>query len=489
MNSFKSHLRLLLTLGAILLWLPSAAQNSGPIHWMKDGSSFAQQDREGISKYTLPDGRKEVILPKERLLPPGQSEPLRVSGFSFSPDETKVLLFTNTRRVWRDETRGDYWRYDRQAQSLRQVGSGRPAASLMFAKFSPDGSQVGYVSGNNLYAEDLRSGKTRRLTSDGAPKHINGTFDWAYEEEFEIQDGFRWSPDSKRIAFWQIDASKIRNHLMVNNTDSIYPVPVQVEYPVAGEKPSPCRIGVVEVASGALTWMAVPGEPDQHYLPRMDWAASSEELLLQQLNRRQNESRLFLCQAATGQARLVYAERDEAWVDVRWSRGHGLRNWLSGGREFLWLSEKDGWSHLYRISRDGKKEALVTAGDFDVIEVSAVDEAGGHVYFIASPDYATQRYLYRARLSGKGKPERVSPASQPGTHRYELSPTARFARHRFSNHYTRPVTELISLPDHKGVNGKEAVQEALAQADKVKASVEFFNAPSAPLLMRNRNKG
>src|SRR6201999_719604 len=167
-------------------------------------------------------------------------------------------------RVWRYNTKGDYWVYDLTAKTLKQIGKDRPESSLMFAKLSPDGTKAAYVSEHNIFTEDLASGAVKQLTTDGTKKLINGTFDWAYEEEFGCRDGFRWAPDGHAIAFWQIDASKIKNYLMLNTTHSIYPYTVPVESPVAGEDPSSCKLGVVDVSSGQITWLNIPGDPVQH---------------------------------------------------------------------------------------------------------------------------------------------------------------------------------------------------------------------------------
>ena len=473
---------LIVLLSLLFLSAPGLWAQSPPLQWMRTGNAYTTLEKGELVQHTLPAGSRTTLLGGAQLVPAGQQQPLYIQGYAFSADEGQVLLFTNTRKVWRLNTRGDYWVYDRARKSLKQVGKGRPAASLMFAKFSPGADKVAYVSENNLYVEDLATGEARPLTTDGTRKRINGTFDWAYEEEFFCRDGFRWSPDGRRIAYWQINAERVKDYLMVNNVDSLYPFAVPVEYPVAGEPPSPYKIGVADVAAGTTRWMDLPGDPQQHYVPRLEWAAGSDELIVQQLNRKQNESSLFLCNAATGQSRLVYGEKDEAWIDILplWDGDYkdGGWDWLAGGKEFLWPSEKDGWRHLYRVGRDGKRETLVTRGDYDVMEIAALDEKGGYVYFTASPTNATQQYLYRTRLDGKGKPERLSPASQAGTHAYRLSPDGRFARHTFSNAHTPPVTAWVSLPDHK-VLAVPGTAPAAASPGKPASRVEFFKVKTA----------
>ena len=483
MYNLKLRTFLLQLLLLLLFSFTALAQGYHPRQWLKNGDAYVQAEQGQLVKYKLPEGTTEIFLTKAALVPAGKTEPLQIRSFDLSADEQKVLLYTNTQKVWRYDTRGDYWVYDLQTKKLRQVGAGRPESSLMFAKFSPDGSKVAYVSGHNIYVDDLQSGEQKQLTTDGTRKLINGTFDWAYEEEFSARDGFRWSPDSKRIAYWQLDATQVKDYIMFNLTDDVYSKVIPVEYPVAGQAPSPYRIGVVDINNAATRWMEIPGDPKNTYLPRMEWATNANELIVQQLSRKQNESKLYLCQADNGKAKQIYAEQDDAWIDIlpTWdgSYSYGGWDWLNGGKEFLWASEKDGWRHLYRVSRDGKKKALITKGNYDVMEIAGVDEKSGYVYFLASPDNATQQYLYRTRLNGKGKAERLTPSSQPGTHSYTLSPNAKYAQHRFSNHYTRPVGEWVTLPNHQALGAESAVQKALASADKTGSGVEFIKIKTA----------
>jgi dipeptidyl-peptidase-4 len=467
----------------LTVFVPVLLFAQGAIKWTSNGNGYYRIEDGELGLYALPQNTKTVIISKMQLTPEGRTTPLNVRGFSLSADEKKVLLFTNTKKVWRLQTRGDYWVFDAGTGSLKQLGRNRPASSLMFAKFSPDGAKVAYVSEYNLYVEDVASGNMQQLTLDGNRKFINGTFDWVYEEEFFCRDGFRWSPDSKQIAYWQIDARKTKDYLMVDNTDSIYPFAVPVEYPIAGEPPSPFKIGVVDIATAKTQWMEIPTDPVlQSYVPRMEWAGNNNELIVQHLNRYQNESDLLLCNTQTGALRVIYTEKDSAWIDILplWDNDYiwGGWDWISGGKEFIWASEKDGWRHLYRITRDGKKEVRITNGNYDVMEISAIDEKNGYVYFLASPNNGTQKYLYRTKLNGKGPAERVSPAGQEGTHEYTVSPTATYARHIFSNYYTPYTDEWVSLPDHKGLNGTNKVNESLVKADKANG-IEFFKVKTS----------
>ena len=187
----------ILVLFIVLIQISAYSQN---LRWSIDGNSYYQIELGEINRYVLPSNTKTTFVSKSDLTPPGQSKSLSVRNYSFSEDQTKLLIFNNTRKVWRLDTRGDYWVFDLKSKSLKQIGKSRPESSLMFAKLSPDGMMVAYVSEQNIYVENLVSGEIKPLTKDGNRKLINGTFDWAYEEELDCRDGFQWSPDSQHIA-------------------------------------------------------------------------------------------------------------------------------------------------------------------------------------------------------------------------------------------------------------------------------------------------
>jgi len=455
------------------------AQPMQGIKWNKQGTGYYAVESGEIVYNDLNSIQKKTLVTKAQLTPVGNIKQLSIRDFFFSEDGKKLLIYTNSKKVWRYDTRGDYWVLDIATSRLKQLGKGKPESSLMFAKFSPNSLKVAYVSEYNIYSEDLSTGKIEQLSFGGSRKKINGTFDWAYEEEFFCRDGFRWSPDSKQIAYWQMDAKITQDHLMINNTDSIYPFAMPVEYPVAGQAPSPFKIGVVALNNPTITkWMQIPTDPIlQSYVPRMEWAANSTQLIVQHLNRKQNESEILLCDIATTKTNAIYHESDPAWIDILalWDEkySYGGWDWIENGNAFLWASEKDGWRHLYRISKDGKSQTLITKGKYDVMQISAIDEKNGYLYFEASPDNATQKYLYRTKLDATGTAMRVTPANQPGTHSYTLSPNAIFAKHSFSNYYTPNVTEWVKLNTHQPIDG-DKVNKAIQVSDKSKINLEFF---------------
>ncbi len=450
----------------------------GPARWLAQGAAYTTLERspelpqgQDLVRYDTESGERTVLVPAARLVPKGDSVPLTVESYSWSDDERQLLIFTNSQQVWRQNTRGDYWILNLATGRLRKLGgpAARPS-TLMFAKFATDGRRVGYVRENNLFVENLATGRIVQLTWDGSRTIINGTFDWVYEEELDNRDGWRWSPDGRTIAFWQLNADSVRNFDLINTTDSLYAKVVPVQYPKAGESNSAARVGTVPAWGGAITWFRVPGDPRNNYLARMEWAESSHEVVIQQLNRLQNTNTVYLGDRRNGAVRRVLVERDSAWVDLE-----DPMTWVDGGRSFLWQSERDGWLHIYRVSRDGQRVTLLTPGAWDVAAVAAVDEAAGWVYFTASPDDPTQRYLWRAPLDGSAPPERVTPAGSPGTHAYNLAPNATVGFHTYSRFGSPPVIELIRLPGHQVARtlvGNAQLAARVAQLRKGPA--EFF---------------
>jgi dipeptidyl-peptidase 4 len=449
----------------------------GPARWLEHQSGYTtlgkseKQDKGRDIIWVEPEsGEKKILVSAEDLIPSGAAAPLEINDYHWSEDGTKLLIFTNSQRVWRQNTRGDYWVLDLDDGGLDQLGGEAEPAALMFAKFSPDGKKAGFVHHNDIYVEDLADHHIIRLTWDGSEKIINGTFDWVYEEEFSLRDGFRWSPDSRRIAYWQLDTEGVKEFTMVNYTDGLYPKLTPFKYPKAGTTNSACRAGIVNADGGPTVWLKVPGDPRNHYIARMEWAADSREVVLQHLNRLQNTLELMLGHAETGEVRAILTETDEAWVDVV-----NDLNWLDKGKKFTWMSERDGWNHLYLVSRDGKNIGLITAGDYDVISIAGLDKDHKWVYFIASPDNPTQRFLYRCRLDGEGTAERITPQEMEGSHSYQLSPDTDWAIHTYSSFGVPPVTDLVRLPSHETVRILEHNRELHA---KVKAlqrmPVEFF---------------
>jgi dipeptidyl-peptidase-4 len=427
------------------------AKTFGPARWLDGGAAYTTVEAsaalpggQDIVRYETASGQRRVLVSASSLAPVPGHGPMTIDDYAWSKDNARLLIFTNTRKVWRRNTRGDYWLLDLASGRLRKLGGDRPEASLMFAKFSPDGTRVAWVHESDLYVEAVADGGVTRLTMDGSATIVNGTSDWVYEEEFGVRDGFRWSPDGRSIAFWRFDTTAVGRFPLLNNTGTTYPVVSWIAYPKAGTANSAVRIGIVDATGGPIRFVKVPGDPQDGYLPRMEWAEPTGELMLQQMNRLQNRNDVWLADPRTAETRRLLADRDDAWLDVvdAW-------RWLPGGKELLWVSERDGWRHAWAASREGALRPL-TPGALDLVAVVGIGE-GKVLYFTAAPDDATRLYLYRVPLDGRAPPARVTPAALAGTNTYDLAPDGHFAFHTWSTADRPPVTDLVRLPSHEVV--------------------------------------
>jgi len=496
-------LTLLLLLTPILLATTATAQTN----WNKDGNSYTTIEDNSIVEITLPAMTKTTLVSADQLAPLGLAHREGNRGaagaagasrrgfggaafqYQFSDDKQKILIETQPSRIYHN-TYYTCWVFDKSANTLTPVAKHLPAAKSTFAapvpgvlnaKLSPDGSKLAYVYDNNIYTEDLATHTIEVLTTDGNDKRLNGWFDYAYSEELYDIDGFRWSPDSKSIAYWQMDLGKVGIFYMINNTDSIYPKIISIPFSKVGEPIAEARIGVVSINTKQTKWMNIEGDPGRNYIPRMEWTPDGSRIIVQQLNRAQNHSNLVLCDPATGTAKTIYTESDDAWIDIKafWAHGGGSGwDWLDKGKSFLWASEKDGWRHLYKITLEGA-ETLLTKGEFDVTSINGWDEKDGILYFGASPTNATQRYLYKSSFKKPtAAPTQVTPQGLPGTHSYTISPNGRWAQHTFMSHLYQPVTEWLSLPDNKPVDPSSAIAQHLTPTETGKQT-HFFQLTTA----------
>ena len=444
-----------------------SAQWLGQIRWLADGSGYTAIEKSEKTKITdknsNDDAKKaesigkdivfydpntlarQVLISAEQLIPTGQNQALSIDNYLWSDDQTKLLIYTNSKKVWRSNSRGDYWVLNIKNNQLSQLGGKNVKdSSLMFAKFSPDGSKVAYVTDNNIYVETLANHHIKQLTSDAGNGIINGLFDWVYEEEFSIRDGFRWSPNGESIAYWQLDTRGSKDFIMVNNTDELYPTLTKFPYPKVGEENALAKIGIVNVSNAKTTWAKLPNNLREMYVPRMNWSGNSEQVLIQHVNRKQDTNKLYLAEIKNGDVELILTEQEENFLDF-----YDDAKWLENGTDFIWKSERSGWRHIYKISRDGSNIVNLTNGAFDITDVQAIDEKNGWIYFIASPDNVAQRYLYRSKLDGTLSNQRITPNEYAGSNRYQMSPNGQWAIHSFSSFAQPTQKQLIKVAGHQ----------------------------------------
>jgi dipeptidyl-peptidase-4 len=482
----------MLTLEAIFRDYAFEAKQPGQIRWLKDGSGYTaletveayrdvepERDEEGeiikwaedIIFYDPATLERKILISAGQLTPEGKEKALTIDDYIWSEDRSKLLIYTNSVKVWRTKSRGDYWVLDLASGDLWQLGGNEAEEStLQFAKFSSDATRVAYVRKDNIYVQDLASRDIEQLTRDASDTVINGLFDWVYEEEFHAKDGFRWSPDGKKIAYWQLDTSAAQDFMLINNTDTLYPVVTRFPYPKVGEENSAARIGVVSLDSKQTVWAKLPGIAKDMYIPRMDWANGSEHLLVQHLNRKQDTNHVYAVAAETGELTSVLVDEEQEFIEI-----YDDVTWLEKSDAFTWISERSGWRHIHRVSADGESIIDLTPGEFDITQMGAIDETGGWLYFLASPENITQRYLYRTRLDGAGDMQRITPQEYSGFNSYQMSEDARWAVHTHSSFGQPPQTRLVSLPDHKTTKLVEDNQALIDKLSQVPTGEhEFF---------------
>ena len=447
------------------------------VKWLKNGIYTTLQPakaNKAVNDILQVDAtrKKDILVAGTMLVPPGGKESLTIQGYELSKDLDLALIYTNSVKVWRQNTRGDYWTFRRSTGKLTKLGGNAQPSTLMFAKLSPDGTRVAYVHDNNLFIEQVEGGDPRMLTKDGSNEVINGTFDWVYEEEFSCRDGWRWSPDGQQIAYWQLDTTDVKKFTLIDTTTSNYPILKSFAYPKTGEQNSACRIGVVAASGGTTKWIDIPGDTRMDfYIPRMEWLNNSRELIVQRVNRLQNAVDVMIADTTAGNVQTVMTERDGAWVDIQ----DDAIEWIENDNAFTWLSERDGWRNLYIVSRDGASMRRAIKCEFDVIQILRTDEKAGRIYFLASPENPTQQYLFSASLDGNAAPERLTPTDQPGTHEYVMSPEGTLAVHTYSAFGTPPRIELVSLPDHKVLDTLSLNKSLDKAVEKLsRTPVEFF---------------
>ncbi len=467
------------------------------VHWLKDGKSYLDlaQDAAGgadIVRVDVVTGQSRVIADAKSIVDEA-GKPIEIEDISLSDDESKALLFHNSVPVWRANTRGVFHvldfttgriiavghTTDRNAappDTTRQPALGRKndpsflapplrTGLQMFAKFSPDGKQVAFVSDNDLYVTTLATGATKRLTTDGSADIINGTTDWAYEEELDLRDAFRWSPDSKRLAYWRFDQSAVPAFPMVNEL-TLYPTVSVLRYPKAGQGNSRVKVGVMDIATTKTTWMQT-GSDTGIYIPRMEWAGN-DSLAIERLPRKQNRMDMLMASAATGRVRTIFSDSDSAYVDVQ------DVSLINGNHQLLWLSDESGWRQIFLYDRSGKQSRQLTQDGMDVIGIVGVDEARGEVYFVAAAPDPTQRQVYAASLT-KSAVRRVT--QQRGSHTLTIAPGARYAVDYFSTANSPMTATLYELPSftQRRVMADNAGLAAKLSATGVRT--EFFRMP------------
>ncbi len=456
--------------------------------WADEGPviRFIERDADTgathLMSFNLEDEQRTVLIDGDRLQAEDVDRLIAIDGYTYSADGGKMLLYTDSERVWRANTKGYYYVYDLNDYSLIPISS-RDKGFQMFAKLSPDGNHVAFVRDRNLFSVDLRTMTETQLTDDGADgKIINGTSDWVYEEEFRLRDGWAWSPDGDYIAFFKFDESATRDFFMTDLLKQ-YPEDERFRYPKAGEANSEVKIGLITVATGDIryfetdTWFA--GGDTHEYIPQMGWTPAIDGqhyVWMIRLNRDQNQLDLMYGNPQTATAAVVLEEQEPTWIDVN----SGKITYLADNKHFTWMSETDGYRHIYLYKNAGELVRQVTSGDWEVASVAGIDEGKGRIYFTGTIDGPLERHLYATYYQGrrsKQAPQRITKGA--GTHRIDLSNDARYYIDSYSNTATPPVVTLHRINGEvvRTLESNERLIDTL-QSYALKAP-EFTSVPGA----------
>ena len=395
---------------------PFEIASLGKIVWIsgEDAYTFLKQSNDVRSLYRvdLMTDDTTLFLDGEQLKFNGSS--VVVTNYSFSQDGHKILIQTDREKIWRRTNWGTYWIYNRETAEMVPVSKNNQR--LRNVKFSPDGKMVAYVrEDNNLYTFEIGRKRERQLTRTGTDVVLNGHFGWVYEEEFSIYDAYRWSPDSKTIAYWEENQSRVPVFTMINELE-LYPVTTEIRYPKAGQTNPTMRIGVVKATGGATRWMDIGDNRDMYY-PRIYWH-SSEQLLVMRMRRLQNRWDLLICNPKSGKKKQGLMEMDEnGWVSV-----HDNYRFLEKD-EIVWISERSGYQHLYRHTLKGEELAQLSDGQWEATRIVHLDEERGVVYFMANKASVAESHLYSVSFDGTGLKQLTT---EKGNHSVQFSSSGEY---------------------------------------------------------------
>ncbi len=440
---------------------------------MKDGIHYSTISNDTIFRYNYEKAAApEVIAYKSQLLVDGKA--INIDNYQFSADENKILIASETEHIYRHSTRENYYVYDRTAKTLTSVTIGE---KQMHACFSPDGGKVGFVRGNNIFYKDLTSGKETQVTTDGKQNNIiNGAADWVHEEEFSFSVAYFWSPDSKKIAYYKFDESKVKEFSFNEFNNQLYPTEYKFKYPKAGEDNSIVTIHVYDLTNASDKLMDIGKETNQ-YIPRVKWTMDANTLSMVRMNRYQNKLDILFANASNGETKIIYSETSDTYIDIHEGEGD-YAYFTSDNKNFIIMNEKDGFNHLYLYDISGKLVNQITKGNWDVVSFKGVDEKTKSVFYTASETTPTEKDLYSIQIDGTGK-KKIS--IEKGTHSPEFSSGMKFYINTFSSANT---PNSIAIYNAKGKQIR-----ILENNDGLTKKMQEYNLSQKELFMFKTSEG
>ena len=417
-----------------------SSQSIGGLRSMNDGVNYTTLEKtdDGISlvKYSYIDENKQTVLVDAKDLQ-YEGKQLRINDYSFSADESKLLIATEEQPIYRYSSKSQFFVYDLKTKSINKLTNGE---KQMYATFSPSANQIAFVRENNMFYKDITTGTEVQITDDGKKNEIiNGASDWVYEEELELVQAFEWSPDGKKIAFFRFDESKVNEWLM-KIYGTLYPEEERFKYPKTGEDNSKVEVFIYDVATRKTIKTIIPDQYE--YISRINWTNDSKNLALQTLNRHQNKLQIYLSDAETGESKSIYKEENEKYIEVP------TTEFLTTKDQFIITSEKSGFNHIYLYDIAGNLINQVTTGNWDVTDYYGVDEKKGLVYYQSAEVSPLQRHVYSIKLNGSSKKQLTT---RKGENNADFSSSFKY----FINYNTDANTpHFITLNDYNGKQKK-----------------------------------
>ncbi|MCC6187355.1 MAG: S9 family peptidase [Chitinophagaceae bacterium] len=400
---------------------------------MKDGLRYTQldasKDQQSIAIYNLATGTKQSVI-FDNNSHKYQGHTLSIADYSFSEDETKLLLLTEPQNIYRRSVLYKTYVFDIATHSITQVHSSK----VLHPSLSPDNSKIAYVLENNLYYQQLATGATTQVTNDGERNSIiNGNCDWVYEEEFEFTKAYQWSPKGNYLAYYRFDERQVPLYTMTLY-DSLYPTPYQYKYPKAGEPNATVSIHIHNIASGTTTLANVGTETDQ-YIPRIKWTLQDNSLCIYRMNRLQNKLELLLANATNGSTHIIFTEENKAFIEV-----NDNLEFLQDQQSFIYNSERSGYNHLYHYNYTTARHTALTSGNYDIENIVGIDHKAQLVYYTAAQASPLQRQLYVVGFNGKAR-RSLTPTA--GTHSITPCQGLRYFLDKHSSLSSVPIYTLI----------------------------------------------
>lgn len=470
-----------------------AAKTLEEIKWIESGQKFTSLKTDTLTGskavfvYDVKTGVEKVLVGKKDLNADASFE---IENYEWSPNE-KYILFTGKLTARTLKTGGTFYIYDLAAKKLSVLAQG---GNQMNALFSPDGYKVAFVRDDDIYVSDVRTLKEKRLTFDGNADILNGHTDWVYEEEFKLINAMEWAPDSKSIAFWRFDQTKVPL-LQLAKWDSLHFNFLTYHYPKPGDNNSVIKIGIVNLDDGKTVWADL-GKEENIYIPKIRFSKDPSILAVQRLNRLQNKLDLLFVDAKSGISKTVLTETDSCWLEVE-----DMPVFLKDGKRFLWLSTREGYSHLYNYDYSGRLINRVTKGEWEIIDYLGIDEKDNKVFYTSSERGPIYKDFYKVNLDGTDK-TRIS--AEAGYHSITLSTGYNYYFDKYSNVNLMPGTALYSIDgkkikdfikpdmsvfDEYGFNKTEFIKFKTSDGAELNASImkpaNFDTSKKYPVLMYN----